>query len=258
MAVSLDAELRLPAWCLAPILLSVVLVVVARRIWRNSSTSQLVNEFACSVMWLSWALERVVISYHGNYVTKLVITFLMVLEQPFLYNGACANPVGVFIDYLQQRVSKRKAVELVLCELAAVPVAIGYTLALWNAVGHVSSPHSTAHTINVDDLLQVSVAQGIILEALGVFLMLTPVIIGSSKLEQAVLSATILTVMDVAVGRLTGGFFNAMSALMFVLMYKKSGVWSELLVVYAGGSILGAIAAWKIYLESRPRRRWMQ
>ena len=258
MAVSLDAELRLPAWCLAPILLSVVLVLFARRVWRNSSTSQLINEFACSVMWLSWGLERVVISYHGNYVTNLVITFFMILAQPFFYNGACANPVAILVDYLQQRISKRKTAELLFCELAAVPVAIGYTLALWKAVGHISSPHSTAHTINVDDFLHVSVAQGIVLEALGVFLMLTPESLASGRLEQAVLSATILTIMDVAVGHLTGGFFNAMSALTFVLMYKKFGVWSELLLVYVGGSVVGGITAWKTYLESKQRRRWPQ
>ena len=256
MAPSLDVELRLPAWCLAPIIVSIGLVLVSRRYWRNSRSAQLVNEFVCSLMWLSWMMELVVIGRYGNYITRLVACFLMLLAQPFLYNGACANPVAVFIGYLERRFSSRRAAELLLCELAAVPLSVGYTLAIWYTLGQVSSSHTNAHTIGVQNFLQVPIVQGALIEALGVFVMLSPIKLVNSELEQTVLGSTVLTIMSIATDNLTGGFYNAMPALSLALMYKKMDMWFELLVVYFGGSILGAVVAWKTYLESTKHKRW--
>lgn len=255
MAPSLDVEFLLPAWCLASILLSAALVVLSRRYWSNLRTTLMVNEFTCSLLWSSWMMELVVIGRHGNYVTKLVTCFLMLLAQPVIYSGACANPVGILIGYLNRRFSSRRAIELLFCELLAVPLSAGYTLLVWYIVGQVSSSHINAHTIVVNNFLQVPVLQGVLIEAVGVFVMLSPLKIVNSKVEQSVLSAIFVTISGIAVENLTGGFFNVLPALSLAMLYKKSDMWFELLVVYFGGSLAGGALAWKVYLEDKQHKR---
>ena len=157
---------------------------------------------------------------------------------------------------MERRFSSRRAAELLLCELAAVPLSVGYTLAIWYTLGQVSSSHTNAHTIGVQNFLQVPIVQGALIEALGVFVMLSPIKLVNSELEQTVLGSTVLTIMSIATDNLTGGFYNAMPVLSLALMYKKMDMWFELLVVYFGGSILGAVVAWKTYLESTKHKRW--
>lgn len=245
----LDQEIRLPLWCLASIVLSAALVLFIRRSWRGTSSSKYLNEFACTLLWLSWALERVIIGYHGNYITRVVVTFVMLIVQPYLFQEARGNPGVLLMDYLRGKLSMKRAVTLFAFELMAIPFSIVFTIGVWRVVEQVSSSHVSAHTISGSDFLQVSFLQGFHIEALGMFLILSPEYIIRGHTEQILFSATLLTVMDVAIGHLTGGFFNVLSLATFAVMYTKSSIWYELLLVYCGGSVVGVLAAWITFVK---------
>ena len=230
-----------------------VLILSLRYWWIRSKHYELLNELACSFLWVSWRLEMLVLSLQLGGSLSLLVNFLLIFSQPYLYDTACANPSSLLVCYLRGELTWKRTACLLLCQLASVPVAIGYTLLTWYGLGHFSSLHAEMPTNHTSLFLNVTPLTGLVLEMVGTFLsFVTPAVLTRPGVVQNAAVAGTFTALEITMGHMTGAAFNPLPISAFILLLQRHHL-SELLLVYWVGALAGGALGWQVFMKQKPK-----
>lgn len=238
-------------WSALSIAATTALLLSLRALWIRSKHYEMLNELACSFLWVSWRLEMLVVSQQLDQNLCLVVGFLLIFVQPYLYDTAIANPSSLLVSHLNGQVKWKRATSLLVCQLACLPIAIVYILAVWYLLAYFSPLHAEMPNIHTAPFLNVTPVTGFFLELVGTFVsFIPPMILTQPGVVQNAAVAGTFTALDFLMGHTTGAVFNPLPISASILLLRRHHV-SELLLVYWAGALLGGALAWQLFMRRK-------
>ena len=238
-----------PLWSLVSFLIVYLVVLLVRQICNQTNQYyKLINEIACTILWLAWCFEmQVVKNEHTQWMT-LVIAFIILVVQPQIYEDAFGNPCVLMVSYLRDKVSIQQALQLFLCQLISIPIATLLVCLIWYSLSPLSSAHPKMFEIDQDDFLHVGLPQGILCEALVTFIAFLPELFIKSGILLDLVCASNFIFLGLVFGKFTGACFNSLPITAMSIFFNRQS-WTQLIFVYWIGPAIGGILAWRVLVS---------
>ncbi len=203
------------------------------------------NELLCTVLWLVWCFQLQVLNDHIVFsdIPETIITFILLVVQVPIYNGAYGNPCVLMVDYCKGHIKRDTAISYFLIQLLAVPVSIGMVYYMWIIVSPLSNSHYFMLQNGRPSFLFSPKHIGILCEALITFIAFMPERFMAAGITRNLISALYHISIARIIGPFTGAFFNPLPITAFALFFFNQ-TWAELAIVYWSGSALGGITAY--------------
>ena len=242
---ALDHVTHLPAWSVAAHVVVGCVVVGLQGKLRGSHRFSDWNEYLCTLLWVCWTLETSVISFASSNLHGHFSLFLRLLLWPLLSHDACVNPLNsVYLAVTEgsvRNVPRRLGIQLV-----AMATGLVYSALSWRVLSSwLSETHLNFTNTCFNPFLNVTLAEGFLLELIMSFVMYLPRLVITTGFTCTFVSAVLTCVMILCLEHTTGAFMNPLVALSSNLLWhggslSLTGMW-EMAVVYWLGPVLGTV-----------------
>ena len=222
---------------------------------KNTSYYWLGDELLCTVLWLMWVFQLLVLNDHivfSDIPETIVLFFLLVIQIP-IYDGAYGNPCVLMLAYLKGNVKRTTAVGCLIAQMLAVPISIAIVHYMWITVSPLSDSHRLMLQNGRPSFLFSSKHIGILCEALVTFFAFVPERFMAAGTSRNLVNAAYFTIIGRIIGPFTGAFFNPLPITALSLLFYNQ-TWMELAIVYWGGSALGGIMAYLILFNQQNKK----
>ena len=176
---------------------------------------------------------------YTNALLHSALLFIALNISPHIFRGASVNPGVVVMKFLQQRLSLQSLFQLILTQLLAIPAVITI---VWCTLSIVSLPQDRYTESNY---LHVSTFEGFICEAVCSIVMFVPMAMLPQGLVTNFISASVIILLELVFGSMSGAFCNPLIITTWALFYNKH-TWIEIIIAYWCGNFTGTLLSWTL------------